>query len=382
MDDLLFLLEMGAIDTELLSDMWKSPAVTADLGKEYADIVLQEHTIANVEDKLRICLQSLNDGQKITLTQADEISKLGGVTIKNGFTIERYFVFDNTDILHAALFGLKMIVHTKTSEANASSEVFTKEGLEEATKDGNFIYPIDYVKMSFVHLLHDKTQFLERFAAEYLTEGREISQSLIADYEEFLKKMNAVFRITLFERVKRVFETPKEWECKILECGVEIQLDTYSDNVKTQTKLALERFIKTKTVVTGQIIQTTLNERKTAFLYKDNNGEAEFTPLLGFYEMPVDPDKIWNVLKNFRLMSSYIEKLPIEIIEKLPDEKEQHYAKRMITWQAQAGGEQKTVTKTTTLEQRLKYMMENETLAKLKSAKQLNETGKKANSTL
>jgi hypothetical protein len=376
MDDLLFLRVSGAIDEDMFRVLWNSAGVTSDLAAEYVDLILGQHAIADIDDKLRICVETLKSGENLSLTKADEISLLEGVKIVEGGVNERYFVFDTADVIRAALFGLEFMLHVGTDIFPASSEILTAEGLKAESEKGHFVYPKDYEKMSYVCLLHDQSQFMEEFSKDYISGEKTVTPSLRAEYDEFLKKMNAVFRVTLYSRVKSIFSTPKKWECKVLEQDVQIRLDTYSDDVKAQTMIALERFTQMKTVKSGQILQITIDNTDSAYLYTVTDGTADFTPLMQFYNMPVDPDKIWSVLSKYRLVSSYTEHLPIEIAEQLSDE-EQHYAKIMIAWQAKVGIEKIPVTKTSTLADRLKYMQDNNVLAMLKNVKELGKIGRK-----
>jgi hypothetical protein len=63
---------------------------------------------------------------------------------------------------------------------------------------------------------------------------------------------------------KRIFKTPKLWECKALEEDVEIRLDNISDDVKTQTQAALMKFTNKNTVKSGQILQIAVDGNMNA----------------------------------------------------------------------------------------------------------------------
>jgi hypothetical protein len=367
MDNLLYLKSSGVLGDEIFRLLWQSPELTEGIAVEYADMVLQEHTMADIDDKIRVCVETLKNGGKLSLSRADEISKLEGVTIK-GESNHKFFVFDEIDNANGALFGLEFQMRKEAS-------LIDVDPTDLLPDSDTFIFPKDYEQMCCVHALHDEKQFIERFAEEYKA-GKAITANLRNEYEDFLKRMNAVFRITLYSRVKRIFKTPKLWECKAIEEDVEIRLDNISDDAKTQTQAALCEFVQTYTVKSGQILQIAVDGNMSAYRYTFDGDKSDFTPLNEFYRMPVDPDKIWAVLTRFRLVSSYAENLPAEIAAELSDE-EQFYAKRMIAWQAEAGTERAIVAKTATLAERIKYIQDNNILAAAKNTKELGRIGKK-----
>jgi hypothetical protein len=369
MDDLLFLRGAEVIDSEIFRIMWQNAGVTTELAAEYTDLVLSGHAIEDVDDKLRVCIEVMKSGGKLTLAAADEISRLEGVTIK-GELHAKYLVFDDIDNKNGAAFGLEFMYHIETDVIEAGDEAFN-----EPSTDTRFVIPKDYTLMQYIHLLHNQTQFLDKFAEEYKA-GKAVTANICEEYEDFLKRMNAVFRITLYSRVKRVFKTPKQWECTASHENTEIRLDSISENRKSQIQAALLKFTEQNAVKSGQILQIAVDGENGAYRYMTDGEKSDFMPLGEFYHMPVDPDKIWAVLSKFRLVSSYAEKLPIEIAEKLSDE-EQFYAKRMIAWQAENSTDKSPVARTSTLSERLSYLQDSNVMAMMKTTKALGKMGKK-----
>jgi hypothetical protein len=199
------------------------------------------------------------------------------------------------------------------------------------------IIPQNAEKMYYVNLLSDKTAFMSLFAASYASGEKAVTANLPDEYDDFVRQMNAAYTVCVYSRFRKVFASAgllKLYDFQAID-GLqekEIRLSQPVGDESDGEQLALAKFSKEQTLKTGNVLKIARNGDYSYYYFAQG---GNFKRIADFETLPVDPDKIWEHLKKFKLFSAYAKELPQDIAAGLT-ETEQQYAKYIIQNQLQA----------------------------------------------
>jgi hypothetical protein len=290
-----------------------------------------------------------------------EIANMDGVEYRDG-----YYFFDNTAFNLARQFGLHFCVYNN-GRANLIDD-------KEIINYSENLIPQNAEQMYYVNLLRDKTDFMTDFSASYKSGEKAITSNLPAEYEAFVQQMKADYTISVYGRVRNVFSSArllKLYDYQAIDGlqNKEIRLETLPDDEATGQQLALAKFIKEQTVKPGNMLKISRNDEYIYFYFAP---DGTFKHIPNFETLPVNPDKIWEHLKKFKLFSAYAKELPPDISEGL-SEIEQQYARYIIANQLQSPIEKGVIKKRVSLDEMITHVLDPDTIDEITRRKNGSE---------
>jgi hypothetical protein len=326
---------------------------------EFYSLCQDGRHIPNGEKALNVCIKlALGDNfEKLNFTVSASIANMDGVKLS-----DEYYFFDDTAYELARKFGLHFCLFNKDNAMPLADEQ-----LDEY--QGNLI-PQNAEMMYYVNLLRGKTAFIELFAEDYKSGEKSITANLPDEYETFVQQMNAIYTVSVYSRSRNVFSSAgliKQYDFKAVEGlqSKEVKLDVFTEDESLGEQQALTKFVGEQTVKQGNVLKISRNGNHNFYYYTLDNA---FKRIPNFETLPVDPDKIWEYLKKFKLFSTYAKELPPDIAEGL-SETEQQYARYIIANQLQSPTEKGVIKKRVSLDEMITHVLNPETIEEINRRK-------------
>jgi hypothetical protein len=361
--ELLYLLAVSEIEHETFRQCRRKGEHIDNQITEYYNLVSGDRQIKNGENALNACMNISLDLNFAPLNFAvsAEIANMDGVEYRDG-----YYFIDNTAYTLARQFGLHFCVYSN-GKANLVDD-------KELIGYSENLIPQNAELMYYVNLLRGKTDFMADFSAPYQSGEKLITANLPDEYEAFVQQMKADYTISVYNRVRNVFSHArllKLYDYQAIEGlqNKEIRLESLPEDEATGQQLALAKFAEEQTVKSGNMLKISRNDDYTYYYYTP---EGTIKHIPNFETLPVNPDRIWEHLKKFKLFSTYAKELPPDIAEGL-SENEQQYARYIIANQLQSPTEKGIIKKRVSLDEMITHVLDPETIDEINRRKNGSE---------
>jgi hypothetical protein len=361
--ELLYLLAVSEIELETFRQCRRKGEHIDSQITEYYTLVSSGRQIKNGEIALNACMNIALDLNfaPLNFTVSAEIANTDGVEYRDG-----YYFFDNTAFNLARQFGLHFCVYN-----NGKANLVEDKELDGYNEN---LIPQNAELMFYVNLLRDNTDFMADFSVLYKSGEKAITANLLDEYEAFVQQMKADYTICVYSRVRNVFSHArllKLYDYQAIEGlqNKEIRLKSLPEDEAAGQQHALAKFAGEQTVKPGNILKISRNDEYTYYYYTP---ESTFKHIPNFETLPVNPDKIWEHLKKFKLFSTYAKELPPDISEGL-SETEQQYARYIIANQLQSPTEKGIIKKRVSLDEMITHVLDPETIDEINRRKNGSE---------
>jgi hypothetical protein len=173
----------------------KGDKVDRQIHEYYACSVDEKH-IPNGEQAFIACMNLAMD-ENLADISFDISVKIANSSLAK-FT-DGYFIFDETAIKLARVFGLHFCLLEGSRVLPIDDEQLDE--LENVDK----LIPQNAEQLYYVNLLRDKTAFMSLFAANYASGEKVVTANLPAEYDAFVRQMNAAYTVSVYARFRTVF---------------------------------------------------------------------------------------------------------------------------------------------------------------------------------